>query len=62
MGGLRLSDGEPVRLMIMDACVLIDYINGEPDLFRLINAHVGQIFIATPVIEEVDSIGSIDDL
>lgn len=31
----------PIRFMIMDACVLIDYMNGEPDLFRLISSHIG---------------------
>lgn len=57
-----MSNGKPTRLMIMDACVLIDYMNGEPDLFRLIHSYIGQIFVATPIIEEVDSINSIDEL
>lgn len=62
MGDLRLSDGVPIRLMVMDACVLIDYMYGEPDLFRLIHSHIGQIYVATPVLEEVDSVTSIDEL
>jgi rRNA-processing protein FCF1 len=48
--------------MIMDACVLIDYVNGEPDLFKLISAHIGALYVATPILEEVDSIDSIDEL
>ena len=62
MGDLRLSDGVPIRLMVMDACVLIDYMYGELDLFRLIHSHIGQIYVATPVLEEVDSVTSIDEL
>ena len=50
------------RFMIMDACVLIDYINGEPDLFKLISSHIGPIYVATPILEEVDSIKSIEEL
>ena len=47
------------QLMIMDACVLIDFIHGDPKLFKLISSHIGPIFVATPVVEEVDSIHSI---
>lgn len=57
-----MSQGHPARFMIMDACVLIDYMNGESDLFRLISAHIGPIYIATPVLEEVDSIKSLEEL
>jgi hypothetical protein len=48
--------------MIMDACVLIDYMNGEPDLFKLISSHIGPIYVATPILEEVDSIDFIEEL
>ena len=48
--------------MIMDACVLIDYINGEPDLFKLVSSHIGPIFVVPPILEEVDSIESIEEL
>jgi hypothetical protein len=43
-----LSKANPTRFMIMDACVLIDYMNGEPDLFKLISSHIGPIYVATP--------------
>jgi hypothetical protein len=55
--GLKLH-----QLMIMDACVLIDFIHGDPKLFKLISSHIGPIFVATPVVEEVDSIHSIEEL
>jgi len=57
-----LSRTEPERLLIMDACVLIDYMNGEPELFKLISSHIGIVFVATPIIEEVDSINSLEEL
>ncbi len=52
----------PTRFMIMDACVLFDYMNGEPNLFRLIASHIGPIYVATAILEEVDSIKSIAEL
>jgi len=45
--------------MIMDACVLIDYMNGEPDLFKLISSHIGPIYVATPILEELEDLGLI---
>ena len=50
------------RFMIMDACVLIDYMNGEPDLFKLISSHIGPIYVTTSILEEVDSIKTIIEL
>lgn len=52
----------PERLLIMDACVLIDYMKGELELFKLISSHIGPIFVATPIIEEVDFINNLDEL
>ena len=57
-----MSKANPTRFMIMDACVLIDYMNGEPDLFKLISSHIGPIYVATPILEEVDSIDFIEEL
>ena len=51
-----MSEVIPARFMIMDACVLIDYMNGEPDLFKLISSHIGPIYVTTSILEEVDSI------
>jgi|GEM_PF-7014079 len=48
--------------MTMDARALINYINSESNLFKMINTHIGQIFAATPVIGEVDSIISFEKL
>ena len=53
-----MSKANPNRFMIMDACVLIDYMNGEP----LISSHIGPNYVTTPILEEVDSIDSIEEL
>lgn len=57
-----MSKANPTRFLFMDACVLIDYMNGDPELFKLISSHIGSIYIATPILEEVDSIKSIEEL
>jgi hypothetical protein len=54
-----LSKANPIQFMIMDACVLIDYMNGEPDLFKLISSHIGPIYVATPILEELEDLGLI---
>ncbi len=57
-----MNTPNPIQFMIMDACVLIDYMNGKPDLFKLISSYIGPIYVATPILEEVDSIKSIEEL
>ena len=57
-----MSWANPIRSMILDACVLIDYINGESDLFKLISSHIGPVYVVTPILEEVDSIKSVEEL
>lgn len=44
------------KLMIMDACVLIDFLGANRELLRLIVKHVGQVYVASPVIDEVNDI------
>ena len=41
------------KLMIMDACVLIDFINADRLVLKLIGNHVGTILVISPVIDEV---------
>lgn len=57
-----MNKATPAQFMIMDACVLIDYMNGDPDLFRLISSNIGTVYVATPILEEVDSIESLEEL
>ena len=46
----------PPRLMIMDACVLIDFIKTERSVLELIVKHVGPLYVASPVVAEVNEI------
>lgn len=40
-------------LLILDACVLIDFAKTDPTLLKLIVAHVGPIHVPSPVLAEV---------
>jgi len=44
--------------MIMDACVLIDFIKTDRTVLELIVKHVGPVHVISPIVEEV---GEIDD-
>lgn len=55
------SDKE-LKLLIMDACVLIDYIKAEPELFKLISTNIGQLHVVSVIYEEVDQIETLDQL
>ena len=42
-----------MELFIVDACVLIDFVETDRSLLRLISQHVGQIRVPSPVLGEV---------
>ena len=48
--------------MIMDACVLIDFIKADHMVFKLIAKNVGPICVITPIVEEVDNIDDESEL
>lgn len=49
--------GTPKRtLLILDACVLIDYCQADVSVLGLINQHVGVVHVAAPVLAEVDGL------
>ncbi len=41
------------KLMIMDACVLIDFIKAERAVLELVVKHIGPLHVTSPVVEEV---------
>lgn len=45
-----------LRLLIVDACVLIDICKADRSVLTLISRHVGPLHVATPVLAEVDQI------
>lgn len=48
--------------LILDACVLIDFIKADRFLFGLIAAHVGQIHVPSPLVAEVREVSGEDEL
>ena len=49
-----------VKLMIMDACVLIDYVKADRYILELITKYVGPVFLVSPVVDEVKNINESD--
>ena len=50
------------KLMIMDACVLIDFIKTDRTVLELIVKHVGPVHVISPIVEEVDEIDDENEL
>jgi rRNA-processing protein FCF1 len=48
--------------MIMDACVLIDFIKADRSVLELIVKHVGALHVASPVVDEVNEIDDENEL
>ncbi|MEO8901718.1 MAG: hypothetical protein ABI488_07975 [Polyangiaceae bacterium] len=45
-----------IRLLLVDACVLIDFAKADRSILTLAARHVGEVYVATPVLEEVREI------
>jgi len=50
------------KLMIMDACVLIDFIKADRSVLELVVKHVGTLHVVGPVIDEVKEIEGENEL
>ncbi|MDO9509632.1 MAG: hypothetical protein Q7I97_09915 [Thermovirgaceae bacterium] len=50
------------KILIMDACVLIDFLNSDRKIFKLISEYVGTLYVASPVVDEINGIESEEDL
>ena len=46
----------PERLLILDACVLIDFCKEDPTLLGLATAYLGSIIVLSPILVEVDQL------
>jgi len=56
-----LNSTQPrIKLMIIDACVLIDYISADRYVLELIVKHVGPLYVVSPIVDEVDGINDVD--
>ena len=49
-------------LLIMDANILIDFCKCDKTIIKLICQYIGQIYLATPVLEEINEIDESDCL
>jgi hypothetical protein len=45
-----------LKLFILDACVLIDFVVTDSSILRLASLHVGDIHVASPVLDEVEQL------
>lgn len=50
------------KLLIIDACVLIDYLRSDQTLPLLISRYVGKIHIVSTVLEEIEQIKTVEEL
>lgn len=51
-----------LKLMIMDACVLIDFIKADRAVLKLIVQHVGSLHVTSPVVDEINEIEDENEL
>lgn len=56
------ESGHGIRLMIMDACVLIDFLHADRTVLQLVAKHVGPVYVVSPVVEEVRDIDGQEEL
>jgi len=52
----------PHKLMIMDACVLIDFIKAERAILELVVKHIGPLYVTSPVVDEINEIDGENEL
>jgi len=52
----------PPKLMIMDACVLIDFIKTDRVVLELFVKHIGPLYVINPVVDEVNEIEDENEL
>lgn len=51
-----MAKGRPERSLILDANVLIDFCQSDCRVLALITSHIGQIYVAIPVLREVSAL------
>lgn len=50
------------KIMIMDACVLIDFLKTDRSVLSLFVKYIGPVHVISPVVEEVKNIDNADEL
>lgn len=51
-----MADKDKGKNLIVDANILIDYLNCDENLLLLIKEYIGQIYLASPLLGEIDSL------
>ena len=51
-----MTKSDEAKFLIVDANILIDYLDCDEKLFALINKHIGQVFLASLLLEEVKTL------
>jgi len=44
------------KLLLLDACVLIDFIKADPSVLTMIVENLGQVYVASPIVSEVHDV------
>jgi predicted nucleic acid-binding protein len=53
---------ETKKLLIMDACVLIDFIQADRSIFNLFARHVGEIHLTSTMVREIKIVENVEEL
>jgi len=56
------ASGHGIRLLIVDACVLIDFLHADRTVLQLVAKHVGPVYVVSPVVEELRDIDGQEEL
>jgi rRNA-processing protein FCF1 len=54
--GRVMSAGTATRLLLVDANVLIDYVKSEPSILGLVARYLGEVYVLSTVLDEVDGL------
>ena len=53
---------QPIRPMVLDACVLIDYLKSDRSVLTVMTEHIGPIHVVSTMVEEIKTINHQDEL
>jgi predicted nucleic acid-binding protein len=53
---------ETKQLLIMDACVLIDFIKADRNIFKLFARYVGEIHLTSTMVREIKEVDNVEEL
>ena len=54
--GFNMTKIDEVEFLIVDANIVIDYLDCDEKIFVLIKEHIGQVYLASPRLEEINAL------